>query len=267
MRKSFIALALLVVTFSTFLTSCADQPKKQKALDRILATKTLIVGTTANQFPFTFKDESGKLDGIDIRIANYLANDLGVAVKYEVMDFDKLIPSVENGAVDIVFSGVSITTERNARVAFPGVYYKSGKSILSKSKTLAKGKAEDVNIESVTLVTVHGTTSEEFVKNRFPNAKLLLVENNTLALELLGADKADGLVADFNTCETMAFTYENSFLYYKNISKSTEKEFISPVVAAGDNHFINLVSNYIDRINAFDKSEAIDNLWYQYAKF
>ena len=36
--------------------------------------------------------------------------------------------------VDIVFSGVSITTERNTKVAFPGVYYKSGKSILTKNR-------------------------------------------------------------------------------------------------------------------------------------
>jgi len=265
MRKFFTAVVVVLVTCSLFVTSCAE-PAKQKTLDKILAEKTIVVGTTGEQFPFSFKDENGNLEGIDIKIANHLAKAMGVAVQYEVMDFDQLIPSVMNGTVDIVFSGVSVTIERNTKVAFPGVYFKSGKSILTKNKTLSKGKEEFVNKASVTLVTTKGTTSEIFVKNRFPKAKLILVDNNSEAIELLGNDSVDGLVADFETCESLAFSYEKSFLFYNNISKSTEKEFISPVVAAGDNHFINLISNYIERINGFDKSEAVDNIWYEYAK-
>jgi polar amino acid transport system substrate-binding protein len=265
MKNYFTAVTVLVVTFSMFITSCT-QPAKQSTLEKILAEKTIVVGTTGEQFPFSFKGENDELEGIDINIANYLANDLGVTVKYEVMDFDQLIPSVVSGKVDVVFSGVSITTERNTKVAFPGVYFKSGKSILTKSKKLSKGEAEFVNTESVTLVTVSGTTSEVFVKNRFPKAKLVLVENNSEAIKLLGEDKVHGIVADFETCEMLAFSYEDSFLYYNNISKSNEKEFISPVVAAGDHLFINLLTNYIKRINAVDKSEAVDTIWYKFAK-
>lgn len=265
MRNYFTAVALLFVTCSMFITSCTE-PAKQTTIDKILTEKTIVVGTTGEQFPFSFKDKADKLVGVDINIANYLAKELGVAIKFEVMNFDELIPSVINGKVDIVFSGVSITTERNTKVAFPGVYYKSGKSILTKSKKLSKGEAEFVNTESVTLVTTEGTTSETFVKARFPKAKLILVNDNSEAIKLLGEGKVDGVVADFETCEMLAFSYEESFLFYNNISKSTEKEFISPVVAADDHLFINLISNYINRINAVDKPEAVDEIWYKYAK-
>lgn len=263
MKSFFSYVTVLVVTFSLFMTSCS-QPPKQKILDKILAEKTIVVGTTGEQFPFSFK-EGEELKGIDIKISKFLAKELGVVAKFEVMDFDQLIPAVESGKVDIVFSGVSITTERNSKVAFPGVYFKSGKSILTKSKKIAKGSEEFVNKESVTLATTKGTTSEEFVKNRFPKAKLVLVNSNSDAISLLGADKVDGIVADFETCESLAFSYEDSFLYYNNISKSTEKEFISPVVASGDNLYINLIANFIKRINAVDKSEAVDEIWYKYA--
>lgn len=265
MSKSFISLVLFIVASFTLLTSCAE-PVKLKTLDKILAKKTIVVGTTGEQFPFSFKGASGALEGIDIKIANHLAEELGVAIKYEVMDFENLIPSVQNGKVDIVFSGVSITTQRNSKVVFPGVYFKSGKSILTKDKKLSKGDTKSVNVSTVTLATTKGTTSEDFVKNRFPNAKLVLVENNGEAIALLGADKVDGIVADFETCESLAFGYENSFLFYNNLSKSTDKEFISPVIAAYDNHFTNLISNYITRINAIDKSSAIDEIWYDYTK-
>ncbi len=264
MRKLSYVLMLLLVSSTLFITSCAG-PAKQSTLDKILAEKTIVVGTTGQQFPFSFKNDKEELKGVDISIANHLAEELGVAIKYEIMDFDQLIPSVLNGKVDIVFSGVSITTKRNAKVAFPGVYFKSGKSILTKNKKLSRGEAELVNVETVTLAAVKATTSETFVKARFPKAKFVALNNNAEAIELLHAGSIDGIVADFETCEMIAFSYEDSFLYYNNISKSTEKEFISPVVGSDDNLFINLISNYIERINAYDKSEEIDTMWYKYA--
>lgn len=263
MKNLFTTTFLLLVSCSMFVVSCT-QPKKQKTLERILTNKTIVVGTTDEQFPFSFMDDQDKLEGIDIRIADKLAEELGVSIKYELMDFDELIPAVINAKVDIVFSGVSITTERNTKVAFPEVYYKSGKSILTKSKELAMGEADVVNNESVTLVTTKATTSEAFVKARFPNANLVLVHNNSEAIELLAQDKVDGIVADFETCEIIAFSYQDSFLYYNNISNANEKEFISPVVAADDQLFINLISNYIKRVNAIDKAEAVDTIWYNF---
>lgn len=263
MKKTFSAVALLFAVCSMFITSCS-QPAKQKTLDKILTDKIIVVGTTGEQFPFTFKDDDGKLKGIDIRIANHLAKELGVAIKYEVMNFDELIPSVISGKVDIVFSGVSITSKRNTKVAFPGVYFKSGKSILSKDKKISKGEDEDVNTEEVTLATTKSTTSETFVKSRFPKAKLILVNNNSEALQLLKENKVNGIVADYETCETIAFSYEESYLYYENISKPNLKEFLSPVVAADDYLFINLLSNYIDRVNSVDKSDVIDNILYDF---
>lgn len=268
MKKSFFALALLFVTSSLFITSCSPKPEpaKQSTIDKILTQKTLVVGTTGVQFPFSFKGEDGKLQGVDINIANYLAKELNVAIKYEIMDFEQLIPAVESGKVDIVFSGVSMTPMRNTRVAFPGVYFKSGKSILTKSKKISLGDAEDVSKKEVTLVTTKSTTSEVFARAKYPNATIVLVDSNPEAIALLAEDKVDGFLADYELCEMIAFSYEDSFLYYKNLSKSTEKEFLSPVVAADDYLFINLISNYIQKVNAFDKSDAVDQIWYDYSK-
>lgn len=263
MRKTFIAMVLLFVSGSLFFVSCT-QPTKQSTIDKILTEKIIIVGTTGEQFPFSFKEDNGELKGIDINIAKLLAKELGVEVKFEVLPFDQLIPAVKNGKVDIVFSGVTITTKRNTEVAFPGVYYKSGKSILTKNKQLYKGEVEYVNAENITLAVTKATTSEGFVKDKYPKAKLILVKNITEAVKLLSEDKIDGIVADFETCELIAFSYKESYLYFKNLSTSTKKEFLSPVVAADDYLFINLISNYIERINAIDEYEAVDMIWYEF---
>lgn len=265
MRKTINSLILLFVVGSLFIVSCS-QPTKSKlnTLDKILKEKTIVVGTTGEQFPFSFKDDNGDIKGIDINTANLLAKELGVSIKYEIMHFDELIPAVIDGKVDIVFSGVSITTLRNTKVAFPGVYYKSGKSILTKDKQLYKGETELVNSENITLAVTKATTSEGFVNNKYPKAKIIAVKNISEAVKLLSEDKVNGIVADFETCELIAFSYTDSYLYFKNLTIPTEKEFLSPVVAADDYLFINLISNYIERINAIDEYEAVDMIWYEY---
>ena len=81
MKNYFIAITLLFVTSSLFITSCkTPEPAKQKTLDKILASKTIVVGTTGEQFPFSFVDDDSNLKGLDISIANYLAKELEYGV-------------------------------------------------------------------------------------------------------------------------------------------------------------------------------------------
>jgi ABC-type amino acid transport substrate-binding protein len=53
-----------------------------------------------------------------------------------VKPFASLLPALQRGEVDLVISGVTITPERNARVAFAGPYFISGKSLLFKSRKI-----------------------------------------------------------------------------------------------------------------------------------
>lgn len=257
MKKIFIVLAVMFVVFTT-------QTNAQKVINKIIKQKVLVVGTTGEQFPFTFKNDKGELEGIDIRIANRLATELGVEVKFEIMPFEKLIESLETEKIDIILSGMSATPKRNTKIAFPGVYYKTGKSILTFKKDLYKGKAETVNSDKITLVATENTTSEKYVKAHYPKAKLVTVKDIDEAKKMLINGKVDGVVADYETIEMLAFGITDKSVYYQNISAANEKEFISPAVSPKDFLFINLVSNFIDRVNAFDEDEAIENLWIQY---
>lgn len=259
MKKSLIV-PILLVSILTFFVACTPAPQVS-TIEKVLAEKNLVIGTTGEQFPFSFKDDNGELAGIDIKIAKNLAQELGVKATFAILPFDQLIPAVKEGRVDIVFSGVSVTTLRNTEVAFPGVYYKSGKSIVSKSQELANGKAEKVNTKDVTLAVTKGSTSATFASNKYPQANLVLVNNITEAVSMINQGTAHGLVTDFETAELISFAYMESDFRFKNLATTLEQEFISPVVSADDQLFINLISNYIVKINSADEFGAVDKIW------
>ncbi len=65
--------------------------------------------------PLEFEDESGELTGIDPSLIDAVAEVLGVEIRTETTaDFAALLPSLDSGRTDIVFSAVLSTDERRA---------------------------------------------------------------------------------------------------------------------------------------------------------
>ena len=51
-------------------------------IDRIQQDGKIRVGFDENQLPFCYRNEQGQLIGLDVQMAMFLANDLGVAVEF-----------------------------------------------------------------------------------------------------------------------------------------------------------------------------------------
>jgi polar amino acid transport system substrate-binding protein len=83
------------------------------------------------------RSRSGNIIGLEIELVKALASSMGLRAALVQKPFAELLPALEQGDVDLVISGMTITPERNARVAFAGPYLISGKSVLSKSRRIA----------------------------------------------------------------------------------------------------------------------------------
>ena len=122
-------------------------------IKRVVDSGELRVGMSGTQPPFSVKSKEGKLIGYEVDLANMLADAMGAKAKIVEIPFGKLLDSLENGEVDVVMSGMTMTPRRNARVAFVGPYIVSGKSILTKDSTLAAlEEAEELDKSSISLV-------------------------------------------------------------------------------------------------------------------
>lgn len=87
-------------------------------LDIVRGRGVMRVGYHADGLPYSFRNEDGNLVGFDIEMAHQLAKELGVKVEFVKIDPDEVGYYLQNGLIDIVMSGVFITTDNIGNYTF-----------------------------------------------------------------------------------------------------------------------------------------------------
>jgi polar amino acid transport system substrate-binding protein len=207
--KKLVFIVALALTLAPWLSVPAPAGT---VLDRILKKGELVIGTTGTQPPLIMTTKGGEIIGLDADIAKLIANGLGLKIRFSKMSFSELIPALESGKVDMIISGMTMTSERNAKVPFIGPYFVSGKGILCKEKSLAALDKEGLDSPKFKVAALKGSTSQAFVETVTPQAKLVAVASYDEALDLLYQDKIDMLVADFPFCQYCVSRYTDKGL-------------------------------------------------------
>jgi polar amino acid transport system substrate-binding protein len=91
----------------------------------IAKSGTVNIGTDAAYPPNEYKDESGSPIGWGIEISDGIAAKLGLKPKYQVSEFNNIIPSITGGKIDIGESSFTDNAEREKQVDFVN-YYTAG---------------------------------------------------------------------------------------------------------------------------------------------
>jgi len=257
-----VLLALLGATACSTLSGGSEEaPSGTTVLDRIRDSGILRVGLSGNQPPFNMKTREGTIIGIEPDLANALADNIGVRAEFVVLPFGDLLGALEAGDVDIVMSQMTMTPERNARVAFAGPYFVSGKAILTKSATLARADdPDDINRAGITLATLAGSTSEQFVKEAVPSARLVGTTDYDQAVSLVVNDEADAMVADYPICVISVLRFPDADL--TTIASPFTFEPIGAAIPAHDPLFTNLVQNYMNMLEGTGLMAALQAKWF-----
>jgi len=231
-------------------------------LDRIVERGEIRVGMTGNQPPLNIRDKNGDLIGYEVDLVHLLAGSMGVNAKLVAKPFPELLPALLAGEIDMVVSGMTITPSRNTKVAFVGPYAITGKSILTKSGSLAAAdETGDINEESLRLVALEGSTSQDFVEQLIPKAQLRKIGDYNDALKLLFADQADALVADMEACQFFLLRYPDAGL--ATLSQPLTIEPIGMALPPNDPLLINLIENYFISLETLGLLEPLHDKWYK----
>lgn len=198
--------------------------------------------------------------GFEVDLANMLTTVMDVKLQMVVKPFPDLLPALEAGEVDIVMSGMTITAERSAKVSFVGPYMVSGKSILTKSKTLAAAQAaKDINQANLTIVVLENSTSQSYVEKYIPEVKLVTSKDYSSAVKMVLDNKADALVADMPVCMLSVLQYPDQDLV--TLDKPFTIEPLGIVLSANDPQFLNLLENYISTLEGMGLMDQLRVKW------
>ncbi len=141
----------------------------------VVASKKLIIGYTEFA-PIAYKDSDGadaKLIGFDIDLAKAVVAYLNatysaeIEVEFELIDWNQKETLLENGTIDLVWNGMTISEERQEKMAV-SIPYLANKQvpIVKKSEAAKYGATKDAliaNAKDAVIIVEKGSAGEEVV--------------------------------------------------------------------------------------------------------
>ena len=116
-------IAMLLIAALTF--ACCIALAEDDGLDKVLAKGTLVMGFDEEYPPMGFVSEDGTHVGFDIDLAREVCSRLGVELVLQPVVWDSKELELNNGNIDCIWSGMTITPERAEQMLFTMPYLKN----------------------------------------------------------------------------------------------------------------------------------------------
>ena len=189
-----IALALVMVLA---LAACGSSASTASAP---AAKEKLVMGTSADYAPFEFMypDDNGDLvyGGIDVSVAQYIADYTGKELQVENMGFDYLLASLQKGDFDMVIAAMEISEERLNSADFSDPYYTDYPPMVLVKAANADQYTSTDSFAGKSVGAQTATTKEGIVKDDLTGANLVSLQNVNDLVNQLVNDKIDAVVLD-----------------------------------------------------------------------
>lgn len=216
----------------------------QSALQDILSSGVLKVGTTGDWNPMTMKDPAtNSYTGYDIDVMTELAKDLGVELEFVPADWKTLVSGVTSGKYHMTGSA-SVSPARAKATGYSNSYFSLATVPLILSKNADKYKDwADLDKSGVTVAATLGTTQEKQVKNYFPNASHKIVEAPARDFQEVLAGRADAHITSNVEANKLVVKYPQMMIVPVSAPKSPTP--IAMLLPQADQVWINYVNTWI----------------------
>lgn len=183
MKKKIFNIAIIAMTV-LFLFGCGKKEEKKSetkekikvevattgpTIDAIKEKGKIVLGTSADFPPMewtSFQDGSEKYQGVDIALAQAIADSLGVKLEVKNMAFEGLLGSLKTGDVDMVLAGMGADDERKKQVDFSDEYSKGKQVLLVTEENKDKFKTFD-DLNGKIIGTQLGSLQQKFATEKF----------------------------------------------------------------------------------------------------
>jgi len=193
--KKMIAL-MLALLMAASLFACGEKAPADDGDKK----ETLVMGTSADYAPYEFMypDESGEMvfGGIDISVAQAIADSMGKELEVQNMSFDFLLNNLASGKCDMVLAAIEATPERLESADFSDPYYTDLPKMVVVPADQASAYATLNDFDGKLVGAQTATTNVEIVTNDMPGAQLNSQTTVTDMFNMLANGKLDAVVVD-----------------------------------------------------------------------
>jgi len=218
----------------------------ESVLETIKKRGELRIGL-ATFVPWAMRDKNGELIGFEIDVGRRLAEDMGVEAEFIPTAWDGIIPALISGKFDVIISGMSITPQRNLTVNFTQPYAYTGATIVANRRLTDGFSIEDYDSPEVSFAVRRATLAAVVVANSFPDAELLLFDDEVATMQEVLNGTAHATIASEPMPSRYARTYPDTLYVPFDVLFDEQSEGFA--LRKGDpdalNFFNHWIANYL----------------------
>jgi polar amino acid transport system substrate-binding protein len=210
------------------LAALAAGAAQAQLIPEIQERGTLRVGVAEGP-PYQYPDAmSGDYVGLNIDLANEVAELLGVELEIVPATWATLVPGLEVDQYDVIFANLFATPERAVSVAFTDPYDTYGFHVMVRADSDIQ-TLEDVNAPDVSFAGVAGTVEAQYPRELFPEAQVneLVTDQANAGASSVLSGQSDAVLVDPGLYRIL--TAQNPSIAEQTRLVNGEDELLKPV--------------------------------------
>lgn len=230
------------------LAACGSSDSSSEGGDSTEEKDTLVMATNAEFPPYEYY-EGQDIVGIDVDIANAIADELGMALKIEDMAFDSIIAAVTSGKADFGAAGMTVDPDREKEVNFTDTYAEATQVIIVNEDSTIAGPDDLVGKK---IGVQLGTTGDMYVSD-IEDATVERYNKGFEAVQALTQDKIDAVVIDGEPAKKFVESAEGT----KILDEAYTQEEYAIVVAKDNEELLEQINGAIADLKESGKLDEI----------
>lgn len=163
--------------------------------------KTLVMATNATFPPYEYPEDDGSFAGIDVEVAQKIAEKLGMELEIQNVEFGSIIAGVQTGKYDIGMAGITVTEERKESVNFSDTYATAKQVVIVKEDSAIKSIDDLKGDGSMKFGVQQDTTGDILAsatveKGGYGEENVISYKAATDTVQALKSGKVDAVIID-----------------------------------------------------------------------